>query len=283
MIAKFIATAALAASLIAAAAAAQTAAELMQRGIYTQETAGDADGAIQIYRQVIGSAGVPRAVAAQAQAHVVGALLQKGDLAGAGQQFGELARDYADQENMVSSTARRLRAIAENGPGLVLGSFQNGRYRHYWTGVEFTLPPDWSFRSQKPQPDGGDVVDLADSGSKPVVAFVWMKYEKNPLAHIADRLQERMQWKIANQRRASDGFVAYRLRPDSVQRRTVGGQQALSAVADYVNANGEKMNEYFAIAQSETTRVYFCVRAAAPDFPTVQARFELVVAAALVP
>jgi len=59
MIAKFIAAAALAASLIAASAAAQTAAELMQRGIYTQETAGDADGAIQIYRQVIGSAGFP--------------------------------------------------------------------------------------------------------------------------------------------------------------------------------------------------------------------------------
>lgn len=283
MIAKFIAAAALAASLIAASAAAQTAAELLQKGIYTQETAGDADGAIQIYRQVIGSAGVPRAVAAQAQVRVVGALLQKGDLAGAGQQFGELARDYADQENMVSSTAGRLRAIAENGPGLVLGSFQNGRYRHYWTGVELTLPPDWSFRGQKPQPDGGDLVDLAGSGSKPVAAFVWMKREKTPPAGIADRLQERLQWKIANQRRASDGFVAYRLRPDSVQRRTVGGQQALSAVADYVNANGEKMNEYFAIAQSETTRVYFCVRAAAPDFPSIQARFERVVGAALVP
>ena len=54
-------------------------------------------------------------------------------------------------------------------------------------------------------------------------------------------------------------------------------------MADYVNANGEKMNEYFAIAQSETTRVYFCVRAAAPDFPSIQARFERVVGAALVP
>jgi hypothetical protein len=283
VIAKFIVAAALAASLIATSAAAQAAAELLQKGIYTQETAGDADGAIQIYRQVIGSAGVPRAVAAQAQAHVVGALLQKGDLAGAGQQFGELARDYADQENMVSSTAGRLRAIAENGPGLVLGSFQNGRYRHYRTGVELTLPPDWSFTSQKPQPDGGDVVGLADSGSKPVVAFVWMKYEKTPVAGIADRLLERMQHKLAYERRPSDGYIAYRLRPEGVQHRTVGGQQALSALADYMNANGEEMTEYVMIAQSEKTRVFFCARAAVPDFPSVQARFELVVRAALVP
>ena len=57
----------------------------------------------------------------------------------------------------------------------------------------------------------------------------------------------------------------------------------MSALADYMNANGEKMTEYVMIAQSGTTRVFFCARAAAPDFPSVQTRFEQVVGAALVP
>ena len=57
MFVKLVTVAMLALSLLATAGSAQTAAELLQKGIYTQETAGDLDAAIQIYRQVISSAG----------------------------------------------------------------------------------------------------------------------------------------------------------------------------------------------------------------------------------
>ena len=43
---------------------AQTAAEQMQKGIYTQESAGDLDGAIAIYRQIVNSGSSPRDTAA---------------------------------------------------------------------------------------------------------------------------------------------------------------------------------------------------------------------------
>ena len=48
---------ALAALLLALPCVAQTPAELLQKAIYTQETAGDTAGAIQIYRQITASPG----------------------------------------------------------------------------------------------------------------------------------------------------------------------------------------------------------------------------------
>jgi hypothetical protein len=283
MIARFLIAAALAASLTATTAAAQSAADLLQKGIYTQETAGDADGAIQIFRQIIGSAGVARAMTAQAQSQIVAALLQKGDLAGASQEFGKLAREYADQKALVSDMGQRLRTIAENGPALLLGSFQNGVYRHNWTGVEFAVPSDWSFRTQKAQPDGGDRVDLDDSTSKTVSAFVWIRRQDTPQAKIADRLQQRLDYKVSVQRRPPDGYLAYHLRPESVMRTLVGGRQALTAIGDYVDARGARMSESLTFIDSEKSTVFFSMIAAAAEFGAVQSRFESIVRTAQIP
>ena len=51
----------------------------MQKAIYTQETTGDVDSAIQMYRRILAAA-PPRQLAAQAQFRLAQALLQKGDL-----------------------------------------------------------------------------------------------------------------------------------------------------------------------------------------------------------
>jgi len=90
-------------------ALAQTAAELMQKGIYTQETAGDLDGAIAIYRQIVNSGSSPRDLAAQAQYRIAQSLLQKGDLGTAATEFSSLARNYADYGRLVSSMAAQAR------------------------------------------------------------------------------------------------------------------------------------------------------------------------------
>jgi Family of unknown function (DUF6152) len=84
---------------------AQTASELLQKGIYTQETAGDLDGAIAIYRQIVNSGSSPRDVAAQAQYRLAQTLLQKGDLPNGAQEFTNLSRNYADYGKLVSSLA----------------------------------------------------------------------------------------------------------------------------------------------------------------------------------
>src|ERR1017187_2987808 len=64
--------------LLGAPANAQSAADLLQKGIHAQETVGDVDGAIQIFRQVAASPTANKVLAAQAQYQLVGCMLQKG-------------------------------------------------------------------------------------------------------------------------------------------------------------------------------------------------------------
>jgi tetratricopeptide (TPR) repeat protein len=90
----------------------QTAAELLQKGIYTQETEGKLDEAIQIYRQIVNSAPNPREIGAQAQYRLAQALLQKGDTNGAAQEFSRLARDYSEYSGVISQLARQRPATA---------------------------------------------------------------------------------------------------------------------------------------------------------------------------
>lgn len=307
MIRKVMAKAALAASLTLVAGFAQTPAELLQKGIYTQETAGDLDGAIQIYRQVVGLASNQPAIAAQAQFRLTESLLQKGDLAGAGPEFETLARSYSGQQELVDAMGQRLRTIAANGPAQLLGSFQNGRYHHYWTGVELTQPPGWTFKGQMARPDGWDRVDLIDGAGKAGTALVvirrapgtgqsagqgddggWQSVgaitnAQGVLTDIDTVLQQRLQAKLTNQRQDSQGYHSYAYRPGSVQHRTVGGRQALSAVADYKDDKGAAMNEYVVFVATEKSRVFFSVLAAATDFQAVMARFEPIVSTAVVP
>jgi len=86
---------------------AQSPADLLQRGIYAQETAGDLDSAIQIFRQVASSSTTNKGVAAQAQYQLVLCMLQRGDRAGAGKEVETLARNFPDQQDMVIK-ARKL-------------------------------------------------------------------------------------------------------------------------------------------------------------------------------
>ena len=105
MLTKSLATA-LAATLIAAIpSAAQTTAELLQRGIFAQETEGNLDNAILIYRQIVNSAPADRELAAQAQYRLAQSLLQKGDMNSAAQEFSRLARDYSGYSSVISRLA----------------------------------------------------------------------------------------------------------------------------------------------------------------------------------
>jgi hypothetical protein len=103
-ISKFMAAAVLAAAL-AVPGSAQSASELLQKGIYTQETAGDLDGAIQIFRQIVASAPTQHEIAAEAQYRLAQALVRKGDLTGAALEFQKLARDYSEYQALISRLA----------------------------------------------------------------------------------------------------------------------------------------------------------------------------------
>jgi hypothetical protein len=89
---------------LAAPGSAQSAADLLQRGIYTQETTGDVDAAVKIYRQVVESAsGNPNnnLYAAQAQYRLVLCMLLKGDPAAANIEFQSLENKFPAQKDLI--------------------------------------------------------------------------------------------------------------------------------------------------------------------------------------
>jgi hypothetical protein len=104
---RHLATALVATLLWGIPASAQSAADLLQKGIYAQETLGDLDGAVKSYRQVLTSYPANKQIAAQAQYQLVLCMVQKGDRAAASREFDALARNYPDQADIIAK-ARKL-------------------------------------------------------------------------------------------------------------------------------------------------------------------------------
>lgn len=88
-------------------AACQSASELLQKAIYTQETLGDIDAAIEIYRQILAEAKDNRLYAAQAQYRLGVCYLSKGLDAEACEAFQKLIKDYPDQKELVANARAR--------------------------------------------------------------------------------------------------------------------------------------------------------------------------------
>jgi hypothetical protein len=77
----------------------------MQRGIYSEDSAGDLDGAIAIYRELAGPRTSDRALAAEAQYRLSQALLQKGDMIAASDALVQLAANFPDQTERIGALA----------------------------------------------------------------------------------------------------------------------------------------------------------------------------------
>jgi tetratricopeptide (TPR) repeat protein len=106
-----------AALLFAAPTFAQAVTELLQKGIYAQDTSGNFDEAIMIYRQIVNSASGQRDIAAQAQYRLAETYIRKGDLANAATEFQKLARDYPDQQALISKLAQKMPEQSAGGGG----------------------------------------------------------------------------------------------------------------------------------------------------------------------
>jgi tetratricopeptide (TPR) repeat protein len=98
--------------LLAASGSAQSAADLLQQGIHAQETVGNLDGAIAIFRQVVASPSTNKLLAAQAQYQLVLCLLQKGDRTGAAKEIQALEKNFPDQPDLLNK-ARQAMGPAE--------------------------------------------------------------------------------------------------------------------------------------------------------------------------
>jgi hypothetical protein len=297
-------------SLLATAGSAQTAAELLQKGIYTQQTAGDVDGAIKIYQQVIGMAGVDHAIAARAQMQLVSAFLQKGDLPAAARELTTLRLNYGDQKEVVAAatTAAQLAALTPSyrlstsvqaipraqtipsaqttpfTPRLTKGTLENGVYHHTATGTEIRVPAGWSIPSDGLSDGGGESVFVSDSSG--TTYFVWMMSDPVSAAEIPATLQHDADRKLLQ--RTGEGVQGFGVRPGTLFKflngtaREGGTRQVVAVAFDFVSGT-TSMIEYGTWVRTEKTFVYFRGICPASSTDAVQAGMQMLLIATDLP
>jgi len=91
-------------------ASAATLSELLEQGIYSEETKGDLDGAIKIYQEIVADNKAGQTVAAQAQYRLAVCRHKQRDHAGATAAFEKLIKDYPDEKELVAAARQYLPA-----------------------------------------------------------------------------------------------------------------------------------------------------------------------------
>ena len=91
-------------------------AELLEKGIYTEETKGDLDSAITIYQQLVAEAKTSQTLAAQAQLRLGQCLLKKKRDAEAMAAFEKLIHDFPGEKELVAKAREYLPTDLTLGP-----------------------------------------------------------------------------------------------------------------------------------------------------------------------
>src|ERR1039457_5637365 len=89
-------------------AAAASPSELLEQGIYPEETKGAVDAALKLYQQVVTEAKAGQAVAAQAQYRVGVCYYKKKNYGEANAAFEKLLKDYPDQKDLIALANKYL-------------------------------------------------------------------------------------------------------------------------------------------------------------------------------
>jgi len=90
--------------------------ELLEKGIYAEETKGDVDGAITIYQQLVAEAIANQSVGAQAEYRLALCLLKKNRLPEANAAFEKLIHDFPDEKELVVKAREHLPSKITLGP-----------------------------------------------------------------------------------------------------------------------------------------------------------------------
>ncbi len=91
-------------------ASAASASELLEKGIYTEETKGDLDSAIAIYQQIVADAKAAQTLAAQAQYRLGLCYQKKNRTAEATAAFEKLVHDFPGEKDLVAKAREHLPA-----------------------------------------------------------------------------------------------------------------------------------------------------------------------------
>jgi hypothetical protein len=128
--------------------AGQPASDLLQSAIFAQETAGDLDGAIRIYRQILSSPPGMRAYAAQAQYRLGICLLRKGDTAGGVEALQAVIRNFPEEREFVALARESM----PNPGGLLPAPWSESEVAEYRWAIP-NVDDGWSLTRIAPSPD----------------------------------------------------------------------------------------------------------------------------------
>lgn len=148
-------------------------------------------------------------------------------------------------------------------------------YRDAKTGLTLTAAPGWMMMPN-PMVRAADEtsVQMFDPEMK-AMAAIWGKKKSRDPADIARQLREEVDAKEKSRQAA---LKDYRVRPESIQPRQIGGQQALSCIADYSDlVLKRKMVEYLVWVYTPNSACQFFARVAASDFEEFRKRFDPIV------
>ncbi len=109
-----------------APAFAQSASELLEKGIYLEETAGQVDQAIKVYRQIVTDATAGRASVAEALLRLGMCHLKQGDAAAAVAAFERIFAEYPEQEQLVARAQLHMPEDEEDRLELLPAPWENG-------------------------------------------------------------------------------------------------------------------------------------------------------------
>ncbi len=101
---------------LASTAIAQPASELLEKAIFAEQTVGDLDEAIGIYKQILDDAQANRALAARAQYRLASCYLKKGQDTEATEAFEKLIENYPDQEKLIAQARQEMPGRLVVGP-----------------------------------------------------------------------------------------------------------------------------------------------------------------------
>lgn len=103
-------------ALIASPTISQPASDLLEKGIFAEETVGDLDEAIGIYKQILNDAEANRKPAAQAQYRLAMCYLKKGQETQASEAFEQLITKYPEQAELIAEARQHMPGRLVVGP-----------------------------------------------------------------------------------------------------------------------------------------------------------------------
>ncbi|MCK4626796.1 MAG: tetratricopeptide repeat protein, partial [Phycisphaerae bacterium] len=127
-----------------AAAFGESVSVLLEKGVFKEETAGDLDAAIKIYKQIVEDAKANRKYVAEAHYRLGMCHLKKGDKAKAAGQFRQLVRSCPDQRVLVTKAKAQLAKLAPPAlaQALRFGPVVERTVYHTKTGKDFLIDFD---------------------------------------------------------------------------------------------------------------------------------------------